>query len=177
MARMVPALSSLQLAALQSGAEARFYAALRDQLDDRVLVLHSVAAIRRRTDGARDAEADFVICDPERGILVVEVKGGGVAFEPSTGEWTSVDRRGERHPIKDPFRQAVGGKYLVLEQLARHPRWSAINQQRITIGHGVALTDVANPALIAGPASPREIIVGRDDLGQIGAWVDRALSF
>jgi hypothetical protein len=174
---MCPELGAARLASLQSSAEAHFYCACRDQLADRVVVLHSVAAVRQRRNGARDAEADFVICDPDRGILVVEVKGGGIAFTPATGQWTSVDRRGERHIIKDPFRQATDGKYLVLEQLDRHPRWAATNRTRITLGHAVVLADVADPAPVVGPASPREIVAGRDDLARLDAWVEKALQF
>jgi hypothetical protein len=174
---MCPELTEARLASLQSSAEARFYCACRDQLPKRVIVLHSVAAVRRRPNGARDAETDFVICDPDLGILVVEVKGGGVTFAPETGEWTSVDRRGKRHTIKDPFRQATAGKYLVLEQLERHPRWAAINREQITIGHAVAFTDIADPSPVVAPASPREIIAGRADLARLDKWVEKTLRF
>jgi hypothetical protein len=173
---MCPDLSAARLASLQSSAETRFYCACRDQLAERIIVLHSVTAVRRSPSGARDAETDFVICDPDRGILVLEVKGGGVAYDSATG-WTSVDRRGMRHPIKDPFRQATDGKYLILEQLKRHPRWPSNERERVTLGHAVVLADAANPSPIVGPASPREIVAGSDDLRQLEPWLEKAFRF
>lgn len=178
MATMRPELSEERLAALPSFAEAQFYRACRDQLADRVLVLHSVTAIRRGTRGApRDAEADFVICDPERGVLVVEVKGGGVRYDPIAGQWESLDRHGRHHKIKDPFRQGTGAKYLILEQLQAAPRWTQAGIGRLTIGHTVVLPDVSDVRDLVGPQAPREILAGRRDLEQLAEWVGCALEF
>lgn len=79
MARMYPVLNGAALDGLSSQAEAKFYIACRDQLPSTNLIVHSLALIRLGGDGTRkDAEADFVIVDPVRGVLVVEVKGGRV---------------------------------------------------------------------------------------------------
>jgi len=60
--------------ALESLAEARFYDACRDQLSNDFHVFHSVAWISRPENGeTKDGEADFLICHPELGLLVVEV--------------------------------------------------------------------------------------------------------
>lgn len=59
---------------------------------------------------ARDGEADFVIVQPA-GILVIEVKGGGVSFDPKTGDWHSRNASGKQHRIKDPFKQASDRKF------------------------------------------------------------------
>src|SRR4051794_11900744 len=95
MARMVPEFDEAQLDGLKSAAEGRFYRACRDQLDEHVLVIHSIALVRLTAAGSHeDAEADFVIIDSRRGLLVVEVKGGGIAFDPIKGTWTSLGRDG-----------------------------------------------------------------------------------
>jgi hypothetical protein len=83
---MVPDLDETRLNELNSKAEADFYRACRDQLDDQVLVIHSLALVRLTSVGSHeDAEADFVIIDPRRGLLVVEVTGGGIEFDPLRG--------------------------------------------------------------------------------------------
>ena len=100
MARMIPTLSEPQLDALDSRAEAQVYRACRDQLPDRVLVLHRAEWIMRQPgEGATDGETDFLLCDPDRGLLTLEVKGGGVGFDPGAGIWTSIDSGGREHAI------------------------------------------------------------------------------
>ena len=44
-------------------------------------------SLRIRVPGQRDAETDFVIADPARGILIIEVKGG--LIEERDGRWYS----------------------------------------------------------------------------------------
>ena len=48
-------------------------------------------------------ESDFVIFIPNKGLINIEVKGGGVSRQD--GEWYTEDRFG-KHKIKDPFKQA-----------------------------------------------------------------------
>ena len=86
MARMIPGLSEERLREFRSRAEARFYRACKEQLADDVLVIHSVSWIYRDDhDRLREGEADFTIVSPKAGILTIEVKGGGVSFDASTG--------------------------------------------------------------------------------------------
>lgn len=58
--------------------------------------------------GVREGEANLLLLHPELGMLVLEVKGGRVAFDGRTGTWTSTDRGGTVHEIKDPFLQDSG---------------------------------------------------------------------
>lgn len=48
-------------------------------------------------------ESDFVLFIPNKGVINIEVKGGGVSRVD--GEWYTEDRYG-KHKIKDPFKQA-----------------------------------------------------------------------
>ena len=48
---------------------------------------------RRGGAGPRPAEADFLIAHPDHGILVVEVKGGRIRYDPKTDSWFSNDAR------------------------------------------------------------------------------------
>jgi hypothetical protein len=115
---MIPELNGEQLRAFRSRAEARFYEACRDQLSNEIAVIYSANWIYRDTRGrVREGEADFTILAPKAGILAVEVKGGGVAHDAASGKWHSIDRNGERHDIKDPFRQASNERHALLDQL------------------------------------------------------------
>jgi len=178
MARVVPAYTEEQLAWLPSAAEAAVHRAARDRLPAHWLVLHGIEWIVRNPNGdAADGEADFLICVPETGVLVVEVKGGGVSCDPSTGNWQSIDAAGTRHPIKDPFRQAKKGKYAILAKLQEHPRWPALRLGRLKIGHAAIFPSLDEVAALSGPNSPREIVGGRPELMEFRRWVERAIAF
>jgi hypothetical protein len=59
----------------ESHAEIAVYDALAKQLPQGWYAWHS---LRIRVPGHPDAEADFVIADPARGVLILEVKGGRI---------------------------------------------------------------------------------------------------
>jgi hypothetical protein len=125
---------------------------------------YSVAWQSRRDGRASDGEADFVIAHPELGILVIEVKGGGIAFNAETGEWTTTDRYGESFVI-DPVEQARRSHYTLLHKFKELPEWD--RSRFLTIGHAVCFPDfvVRNKALKLD--LPREIVIDLDDLQQI----------
>src|SRR5262249_11979067 len=86
-ARMVP----FPMLPTASSAERRLYEGFLDQLSEEYVVFHSVDWVlgpRRPGEGPIQGEADFVIAHPVDGILVLEAKGGNLAFDPATGRWT-----------------------------------------------------------------------------------------
>jgi len=116
MARMYPNQLSPDT---ESDAERRLYQAFQDELDDSYTVFHSAAWLSQDAEGRpRDGEADFVIVHPQRGILVMEAKGGRIRYSPRTGRWTSTDRHGQTHNIKDPFAQGNLGAIRLREGAA-----------------------------------------------------------
>jgi UvrD-like helicase C-terminal domain/AAA domain/Nuclease-related domain len=170
-ARMVPDLDEARLEALKSSAEADFYRACRDQLDNQVLVIHSLALVRLTAAGSReDAEADFVIIDPRHGLLVVEVKGGGIEFDPLKGMWTSVGRDG-LNEIKDPFRQASDQKHAIIDFFKESPRWKAIGGGRVLCGHAVFFPDVHQADQLKLPSSPKQILGGLPEMKDLSHWI------
>ena len=98
MAKMVPNLSETTLNRLAgeraTRAEVKVFRALRDALPDACLVRYRVPWLSLTGDPV-EGEADFVVFDPQHGVLTVEVKGGGVEFDPTSGDWTSTDRDGD----------------------------------------------------------------------------------
>ena len=165
-----------EYAADTPSAEIKFYEVCAKLKGD-FHVFHSVAWITRSEDGALDGEADFLICHPDRGLLVVEVKGGRIRADYRTGRWTSIDRNGQEHDIKDPFRQSMNGKFNVLSKFKEHRDWARLGLKRISVGHAAFFPDVDNGRALQGPNAPIEIIGDRSDLLTLDDWLDQAFSY
>ena len=178
MAIMRPILNEDQLRALPSQAEARFYRACRDQLPNDVLVIHSATwAYRDKLHQLREGEADFTLAFPTAGLLTVEVKGGGIAVDARSGAWTSIDRFGAAHAIKDPFRQAQSEKFAILDQIKGHPKWRSWPGRRIISGHAVFFPDLHDVAALTHPSRARELIGSQVNLAQLQTWTAEACRF
>lgn len=120
-------------------AERKLYEALAD-LSEKFRVFYSVAwqAVDRNSN-VRDGEADFVVAHPDLGVLVIEVKGGGIGWDAERNEWYSIDRNQTRYAIKDPAEQARTSRYALFEKLSSLPGWDA---RWLTVGHAVAFPDI-----------------------------------
>ncbi len=154
-------------------AERYVYRALQ-VLPNPYVVFYSVAWLSRTNAGSRDGEADFVIAHPELGILVLEVKGGGIAYDAVTGQWTSTDRIGEIHHIKDPAEQARRSKHALLAKLQDLPGWG---NRWITLGHGVVFPDVAATETALRPDLPPEIVLDRHSMDDPATAIRRVFAF
>lgn len=178
MARMIPQLNAEQLRAFPSRAEARFYEACRDQLPEDLLVIYSAKWLYRDNRGRiNEGEADFTVLSPTLGILAVEVKGGGVTFEPATGAWNSVDRLGNANAIKDPFLQASKERHALVDQVGGSPAWRQGGIGRVTFGHAVAFPDLQDAAPLLGPDRGREIVATNADMQDMTQWVNRVMRY
>ncbi|QOF76172.1 NERD domain-containing protein/DEAD/DEAH box helicase [Variovorax sp. 38R] len=175
---MIPQLTPQQLAAFPSRAEARVYEACRDQLPGDIVVVYSANWIYRDARGKlTEGEADFTLLSPGAGVIIVEVKGGGVRFDPATGAWRSVDRHDQPHPIKDPFRQASGERHALLDQISGHTDWRQWAGGRFTIGHAVFFPDIGDAAPLLGPDRQRELVGINSDLRELTRWFDGVMRF
>ena len=97
--------------------EERIYQALTELPDD-YYVFHSVRWNKRHVNGrVQWGENDFVIYHPKRGILVMEVKSGGISFR--NGRWfqTNLNTKEEHMLKRSPMLQADYGKYTFLDLL------------------------------------------------------------
>lgn len=177
MARIVPHLDERQLRKLPSRAEAEVYRALTSLWGNNTLVVFSLPWIRVGPYGhPRDGETDFALFDHERGMLTIEVKGGGVEIDPQSGQWTSVDRNGQRHRIKDPFEQAKREKYALRDYLAEQHPWQRL-KLRPTLGHAVLFPDLDDTRLLQGPSRPGDIIGSRGDVANLTQWLESVFAF
>lgn len=136
----------------------RLVAASLKRLPDDFFVLHHVAWQSRRNGREGDGEADFLVIHPRKGIVVIEVKGGGI--DVVNGRWFSKDRYGHNHEIKNPYEQAIASKYALLGWLKNDLAIS-----NVSIGHAVAFPHIdAVPHL--GPAASTAITWSRADLAE-----------
>lgn len=87
------------------------------KLPDDWNIYHSVNWQKKDQYGiVRWGEADFLIFNPLYGVLVAEVKSGGIDYE--CGNWiqTRLDTL-EKNIMKNPFKQADRSKYKLIEEL------------------------------------------------------------
>lgn len=156
-------------------AEVRFYDALRVQLGQGWSVFYSVAWLGPVVAGIppRDGEADFVLAHPQKGILVIELKGGRIHFDGDQQQWFSTDRHDVDHTI-DPFGQARTSKHMLLNKLKELP---ALRGHWLTLGHAVAFPDVARPQYAVTVDAPPEIILSADDMMRLPQRIDEILAY
>ena len=158
---------------VRSDAERTLYRELERQLPPDVAVLHGVNWLQRAPGEAdRDGEADFVVIDPRRGVLILEVKGGLVGRDGETGAWYSRSRAGDVWPIKDPLEQAMRNVYALRRKLqvtpstARHP---------YRIQRAVAFPDGVVGRLELGADAHAAMVIGRERLHDLRPAVEAAL--
>lgn len=92
------------------------YTLLRDALPEPSWHIFHNLRFHLDRSGTRSRELDFVILHPDRGCLVIEVKGGSYAYDPELG-WCHI-HQGQHYPDS-----AHGGPYSQVESGAR-----ALNQ-------------------------------------------------
>lgn len=132
--------------------------ALLEQLPRRVEVFHSFNWLARTASGKfEEGECDFILIEPESGLLFVEVKGGSLVFDGT--RWVRQVGSHRRELNKDPFAQA---------QTAMHEIVDIVNGRHagglpFTFGFAVAFPDSKFEGQI--PASTqRELILDADRL-------------
>ncbi|GGK52595.1 nuclease-related domain-containing DEAD/DEAH box helicase [Salinarimonas ramus] len=168
MARMIPNVVDPSVVA----SERRVFDAIRDAGAGRDwIVLHSLGLSSEW--GGEFGEIDFVVIMPGRGIVCVEVKGGGVSVHD--GVWTTRDRHGRTERLKrSPYRQAQDGMWKLLSAITK--RFGVGSQEaRCPIGWLAVFPDVQCPPITTEAA--RDEIVDRDDFdGDIGPRIHSAPS-
>ena len=93
---------------------------LRAVLRPDVAILHGVRWLSRDHGHVREGEADVVIGDPDRGILVIEVKAGEVRRD-GPGRW----HVGTTSLPRSPFEQAADSRHALVRKLSESPGWTA----------------------------------------------------
>lgn len=129
------------------------------RLPDGWRILHHVSWQSKRGGRQGDGEADFIVLHPNKGMLVIEVKGGGIDIE--AGRWFTTDRYGKRHSIKNPYEQAIISKHALVGWLREHGLGA-----RVRVGHAVAFPHM-DSLPFSGPAATAEISLAKPQLENI----------
>ena len=178
MARMLPDVEPSQL---QHASEEPVYLALRDQLGEDYVVLHSYPWLRPwRGEALVEGEADFVVLHPSRGLLVLEVKGGDRIWHDGY-RWFRETGKGPRE-FQDPFKQAQRNMHALLE-IARERSGGRVNKRDFVHGYAVVFPHLdyeGSPP----PHADKAIIISRRNVPFIAqavetafeAWTDEARS-
>lgn len=126
-----------------------------------------------RKGRAQQGEADLVLAHPDRGLLVLEIKGGTIAYDGAAGEWSSTGKRGTNR-ISDPFDQAERSAFSLRDLLNRSKR---MPDSRFFVHHAVSFPDTRLKGARLKPNAPREIIIDGDDARSIEQALERISRF
>ena len=111
MARLFPKIDPKEIA---NPGERNVAKALLEQLPRRVEVFHGFNWLARTpTDTFQEGECDFILIEPENGLLFVEVKGGTLVFDGT--RWVRQVGTQQRELNKDPFEQAQRAMHDIVE--------------------------------------------------------------
>lgn len=161
MAELIPPLANLELNDLPKS-ERRVLEVLQAVDFPGLQVYFSVPLLNRTRESARRGEADFVLFHPRHGLLVWEVKGGGIRFE--NNRWYSINNDGT-HPIKDPVRQtdkAIG----TLQDCWRRQLGSSF---RLPSGRNLVFPDTEADQVDLPVGLERRDLIDRNDLQALDA--------
>ncbi len=158
-------------------AEIKVYRKLHEALGDEWSVFYSRPWMGLNERGGEiDGEADFIVAGADAGFLFLEVKGGGVAYDPVSSEWTSTDRHNVCRIIKNPMEQAIGCKHRFLDKLRELRGWP---KAYVRFRHGTVLPDSSEPPdsvlSIGGYDKPLFCFANRFD-ADLRGWIEHRLA-
>ncbi len=154
----------------KSNAERKLFDLLSAYLPDEYTVLWSIDWTVPRSaaygGGVQESEVDFLIVHPEKGILVLEVKGGGVGYDGTRHEWYTINAKGERHALHDPFDQGRNSAHALRRELTqRVPQvWLQSASRQSIFGYAIVVPDISKERLTNRSTRPDEIVLDRQDI-------------
>lgn len=162
----------------ESSAERALYYRLRETLSSDYIVVHSAKWNAIAPNGRMQAgEADFIIVHPAKGILVLEVKGGRVRYDPKSARWYVLDRHDHQDRIRDPFTQAMASVKILGRKLAAVPRTRPY-ASLYRMAYGVLFPDMDWPHNQGGDLRLiDEQVLDRSDLRQLESGLDRLFRY
>jgi hypothetical protein len=150
---------------MATSAEQRVFDRLREALPAEYRLYPNVRWISKADAHApaRDGETDLLIVHPERGLLVIETKGGLIRRDGSNRWWS-----GEHELTPPPFRQAETSKHNLARKITSLPGWPG-RPEELRTGHAVAIPDVgahagATRSMGLGTDAPLELVLDQSDL-------------
>jgi hypothetical protein len=154
-----------------SKAEYRLFSKLKEvySSENGYTAFHSMNLTRHKTK--RTGEADFVILC-KYGLFVLEVKGGGV--EVKTDSWITINHKGEKNKIQNPFRQAEGAMWAIRDKILESGRFKG-PKTNMPVGYGVVLPDIEG--LPKSSEWDPQIICDRKAFRNCEAWFNKFIKY
>ena len=167
MARFIPFVDPSEI---HNKSERKVAQAIESQLPNRVSVIHSFNWIKRpRTGPLIEGECDFIVLDPEFGLLFLEVKGGILGFDSESLVWWRADSSREKHELeKDPVEQVQRNMYEIVERIKENLGASSVN---FSYGFGVVFPDGVFQGNLP-PQLTRPQVLDANDLSNIEKRID-----
>lgn len=150
--------------------EMKVYEALRT-LSDQYTVFYSLSWVginEKRTVG----EADFVIVHPAKGIFVIEVKSGEIAYK--NGEWIQTNTKSGQSKRIEPYVQVRKSQFELLDRLNQGIRDFRIPM--MCYGVWFPSIDISEKATLP-PESPKEITLDRLSLENAEKAINDAFAY
>ena len=154
------------------------FEALRDQLDSKYTIVHSYPWLRPSRHGAlSEGEADFVVVHPDKGILILEVKGGR-AIRYYDRKWYRDTKQGLKE-FKDPFNQAQRNMHALLNLIEERSK-GKIRKADIVHGYAVVFPHLNYSGALPGHVN-KKIVISHNGLSRMaiavrdayGSWTSR----
>lgn len=156
-------------------AELKVFTALKSLPNAYLIFYSSHWQNQNQYTGVQEGEADFVIAHPDKGIIILEVKGGGIRYDSGNDQWYSMSRFGNEYAIKDPVDQARRSHYALEEDLQKIPGWPKF---RVNMWHAVCFPDIHVPQSDFLKADlPRMQVIDRDDLNDIHETINNLFTY
>lgn len=166
MARMIP---SKLAKTTKSHAEKKLFQIFAKDLSDEYIVFHGTWWQHIKYV-VQDREADFIIIHPDKGILILEAKGGEIKYD-------SVDKAWYQNQIRmkiSPFEQARQINYKFLDFLGKY---SEFTNRDFCIGQCVAFPDVDEVINGLPSEAPQEILLLRPQIKNVSNWISSVFSY
>lgn len=148
------------------------YRAFKEQLGNDFVVLHSYPWLRPDRDGAlREGEADFIVLHQDKGMLVLEVKGGELRYHNAT--WQRKKKHGYE-PITDPFKQARASMHYLVDRIEKQTAGDVCGHH-YSYGHAVVFPHDNYTGAIP-PGAEESLILSRRQMDSLEVAIENAMA-
>ncbi len=163
MAKIYPNTDKVRVV-FQSNAEEQLYNAFKRFSTDWSIYYSCTLSSIEPDQGLVDNEIDFVLYHPGLGVVVIEVKGGRISYDPSTQHFKSENRYGEKFDIKNPFLQALNWKSRFLRFLKKR-------EIKVPVSHLVCMPTVSENDFLEKSDMEIGLLIGRERLADLEASI------
>ncbi|MBK8393845.1 MAG: NERD domain-containing protein [Leptospiraceae bacterium] len=164
MARIFPNKFPLELSANPLyAAERKVFEAL-SRLADQYSIFYSLVWRNPQKSASGDGEIDFLVVHEDKGVLFLEIKGGGLSFDLSKNHWFSISANGHPTKIQNPFQQVLKNKHAFIGLLSAIPEFK---NKFYLMNHCVVLPDARLPSGRKKELDFQKLILYSEDLLQL----------